>query len=105
MIIGSFIEPGDRLAEVNRTIVHENYRGSGLGQKMIEMWLREIRIPDNLPTQHGNTKAMRAWLNAYKAVVAWAQTNGKIVPPEVALIATRGGEEGEILRRVARAEM
>jgi hypothetical protein len=105
LIIGSFIEPGDLPAAVNQTMIHEQYRGQGLGQKMVEMWLREIRIPDNLPTQHGNSKAVRSWLNAYKAVVAWAQAQGKTVPQRVLLTIERGAEEAELLRKAALAEV
>lgn len=97
MIIGSYITPGQQVNNMRRVVIHEKYRGQGLGTRMLEQWFRETPGCVDVPQQPINVHAVKTFLDAHERAVTWASSNGKQVPQRVRDAIASGTERAAII--------
>lgn len=82
-IVGGMVIKGFKVHENYTLIVHEDYRGQGWGQRMIERWLRHVKRRKAIVPQNGSPIALRTFLASLNRVYTWAVDSGLFVPPKV----------------------
>lgn len=103
-IVASYVIPGHSEHAPRRVIVHRDYRGQKLAQKMLEQWYKEVPTIVGASKQPINVAAIKTFLAAIKNVVAWAATKDLTMDPQVRDAWASGAEAAEIIAKVQAAE-